>query len=51
MAKYLDYDGLSYLWQKIDARIDSKINANESFPFETVALTLTDWLGGGSQRP
>lgn len=47
MAKYLDYDGLGYLWEKITKYVNSQINTNESFPFETVALTLTDWLGGG----
>ena len=44
MAKYLDYDGLSYLWQKIDARIDSKINNSMD---ETVNLEVLHDAGGG----
>ena len=51
MAKYLDYDGLSYLWQKIDARIDSKMQDIVTPLWETVNLTVTNPLGGGSQRP
>lgn len=48
MAKYLDYDGLSYLWQKIDARIDSKVDQATSVLYETINLTVTLPLGGVS---
>ena len=47
MAKYLDYDGLSYLWQKIDSHIDSKMQDIVTPLWETVNLTVTNPLGGG----
>ena len=49
MAKYLDYDGLSYLWQKMDARMDEKISQNSSGVdgYETIILGLALSMGGG----
>ena len=40
MAKYLDYDGLGYLWQKIEEK--TKLATKES-----LRLVITDQLGGG----
>ena len=46
MAKYLDYDGLGYLWEKITKYVKSETSSL----YETVNLTVTDPVGGGSQQ-
>ena len=38
MAKYLDYDGLGYFWNKIESKIDA------GAPYEMVNLTVIDPL-------
>ena len=40
--KYLDYEGVKYLWSKINQKTDSLI-------YEIVHLELTTNLGGGSR--
>ena len=47
MAKYLDLAGTTYLWSKICAKIESETSSL----YDPVNLTVTNPLGGGSQRP
>ena len=46
MAKYLDLAGTTYLWSKVCAKIESETSSL----YETVNLTVTDPVGGGSQQ-
>ena len=39
--KYLDYEGVKYLWSKINGKID------DTTKYETVNLTITTDSGGG----
>ena len=39
--KYLDYDGVKYLWSKVNRKVD------DATKYETINLTVTDPMGGG----
>ena len=44
MAKYLSYDGLTYLWTKIKAYVDA--NAGSSAEVSATTLTTSKWSSG-----
>ena len=48
MAKYLDENGLKYLWTKIEDKIDEMIDDNVGhLTVETLKISLSTNQGGG----